>query len=103
MNHILCYSESQGVPSTAIREISVLKEMEHPNVVQLLDVVHADDKLFMVFEYVNMDLKKHLEDFGVDKENSSASNTSTGSFPGIPPKLVRVRSLCIALIKNIDR
>jgi cyclin-dependent kinase 1 len=26
-------SEDEGVPSTAIREISVLKELQHPNIV----------------------------------------------------------------------
>ena len=29
-------TESEGVPSTAIREISLLKELEHDNVVKLL-------------------------------------------------------------------
>ena len=33
--------EDEGVPSTSIREIS-LKEIQHPNVVKLLDVVSAD-------------------------------------------------------------
>jgi len=41
-------TESEGVPSTAIREISLLKELDHPNVVQLLDVIHADQNLFLV-------------------------------------------------------
>ena len=45
-------TESEGVPSTAIREISLLKELDHPNVVQLLDVIHADQKLYLVFEYL---------------------------------------------------
>ena len=45
-------TESEGVPSTAIREISLLKELDHSNVVQLLDVIHADQKLYLVFEYL---------------------------------------------------
>ena len=35
--------EDEGVPSTAIREISLLKEIQHPNVVKLHDVVHTED------------------------------------------------------------
>ena len=59
--------ESEGVPSTAIREISLLKELEHPGIVQLLDVVHADQKLYLVFEYLDKDLKKLMDDYA--KEN----------------------------------
>lgn len=55
------HSESEGVPSTAIREISLLKELTHPNVVQLLDVVHCERKLFLVFEFLTHDLKKYLD------------------------------------------
>lgn len=55
-------ADDEGVPSTAIREISLLKELEHPNVVSLLDVVHVDAKLFMVFEYLDKDLKKHMDE-----------------------------------------
>ena len=63
-NIFLFFRESEGVPSTAIREISLLKELDHPNVVQLLDVIHTDQKLYLVFEYLDMDLKKHMDDFG---------------------------------------
>lgn len=55
-------SESEGVPSTAIREISLLKELDHPNIVKLLDVVHSEKKLYLVFEYLNKDLKKFMDD-----------------------------------------
>lgn len=48
----LC-SESDGVPSTALREISLLKELDHENIVRLLDVVYGERKLYMVFEYLN--------------------------------------------------
>lgn len=50
--------ESEGIPSTAVREISLLRELDHQNVVCLLDVIHADHKLYLVFEYMEMDLKK---------------------------------------------
>jgi len=57
-------AEDEGVPSTAIREISVLKELRHANIVQLLDVVHQDGKLFLVFEFLQQDLKKYMDAVG---------------------------------------
>jgi len=54
-------SEADGVPSTAIREISLLKELDHLNIVKLLDIIHTDNKLFLVFEFLNQDLKKYME------------------------------------------
>ncbi|GFR96873.1 cyclin-dependent kinase 2 [Elysia marginata] len=56
-------AESEGVPSTAIREIALLKELEHQNVVRLLDVIHCESKLYLVFEYLTKDLKKYMDSF----------------------------------------
>uniref|UniRef100_A0A2P2M2X7 cyclin-dependent kinase n=1 Tax=Rhizophora mucronata TaxID=61149 RepID=A0A2P2M2X7_RHIMU len=53
--------EDEGVPSTAIREISLLKEMQHGNIVRLQDVVHSEKHLYLVFEYLDLDLKKHMD------------------------------------------
>jgi ABC-type dipeptide/oligopeptide/nickel transport system ATPase component len=39
--------------------LKLLKDLQHENVVGLLDVVHADRKLHLVFEYLDLDLKKH--------------------------------------------
>ncbi|KAH8315993.1 hypothetical protein KR074_004642 [Drosophila pseudoananassae] len=52
---------TEGVPSTAIREISLLKNLKHKNVVQLFDVVISGNNLYMIFEYLNMDLKKLMD------------------------------------------
>ena len=56
-------TETEGVPPTAIREISVLKELDHPSIVKLLDVILGKDKkLYLVFEYLDKDLKKLMDD-----------------------------------------
>ena len=34
----------EGIPGTAIREIALLKELKHPNIVRLFDVEHTDRK-----------------------------------------------------------
>ncbi|TFK38377.1 kinase-like domain-containing protein [Crucibulum laeve] len=54
-------AEDEGVPSTAIREISLLKELKDDNIVKLLDIVHADQKLYLVFEFLDVDLKRYIE------------------------------------------
>ena len=54
-------SEEEGIPSTAIREIALLKELQHPNIVRLANVLHTDKKLTLVFEYLDQDLKKLLD------------------------------------------
>jgi cyclin-dependent kinase 2 len=54
-------AEDEGVPSTAIREISLLKELQHQNIVRLKDVVHSEKKLHLVFEFLEHDLKKHMD------------------------------------------
>ena len=54
-------SEEEGIPSTAIREIALLKELQHPNIVRLVNVLHTDKKLTLVFEFLDQDLKKLLD------------------------------------------
>ncbi|KAL1452524.1 hypothetical protein WDU94_006747, partial [Cyamophila willieti] len=51
----------EGVPSTALREISILKELKHPNVIRLYDAIPVDFKLFLVFEFLRQDLKDFLQ------------------------------------------
>ena len=40
---------------------SSLKELQHPNIVRLYDVVHTEKKLTLVFEFLDQDLKKYLD------------------------------------------
>ncbi|XP_036310503.1 cyclin-dependent kinase 2 isoform X4 [Pipistrellus kuhlii] len=71
-------TETEGVPSTAIREISLLKELNHPNIVKLLDVIHTENKLYLVFEFLHQDLKKFMD---------------ASALTGIPLPLVKVVTL----------
>ena len=63
---LMCYCftrEFEGVPSTAIREISLLLELKHANIVTLFQVLHLEQKLFLVFEFLDCDLKKYMDSF----------------------------------------
>ncbi|ORY78607.1 cyclin-dependent protein kinase Cdk1/Cdc2 [Protomyces lactucae-debilis] len=66
--------EAEGVPSTAIREISLLKEVNDgknkSNCVKLLDIVHAESKLYLVFEFLDMDLKKYMDKLPAEGDGS---------------------------------
>jgi len=53
--------EDEGLPSTAIREIAVLKTADHPNVVKLLDVACSPGRLHLVFEFVEENLKQYMK------------------------------------------
>ncbi|KAI7688308.1 hypothetical protein SSS_09217 [Sarcoptes scabiei] len=54
-------NEDDGVPSTAIREVTILKELLHPNIVCLQNVLLQENRLYLVFEFLQMDLKKYLD------------------------------------------
>ena len=61
LKKIKLQTDDEGIPSTAIREICLLKELTHPNIVKLLDVIHAPKKITLVFEFIDRDLKKVID------------------------------------------
>jgi serine/threonine protein kinase len=54
-----------GTPSTAIREISLMKELRHDNIVSLHDVIHSENKPMLVFEFMDRgDLRRYIDTHG---------------------------------------
>uniref|UniRef100_A0A4W4FZS2 Protein kinase domain-containing protein n=1 Tax=Electrophorus electricus TaxID=8005 RepID=A0A4W4FZS2_ELEEL len=54
----------EGAPCTAIREVSLLKDLKHANIVTLHDIIHTEKCLTLVFEYLERDLKQYMDDCG---------------------------------------
>ncbi|KAK3018227.1 hypothetical protein RJ639_002761 [Escallonia herrerae] len=87
--------DEEGVPPTALREVSLLQMLSHSlYVVRLLCVEHVDDKkngkplLYLVFEYLDTDLKKFID-----------SHRKGPSPSPLPPSLVQ--SFLFQLCKGV--
>lgn len=57
-------SKEEGMPPTALREISILKNIKHINIVKLLQVIHKQNLLCIVFEYIEYELMAYIEKYG---------------------------------------
>ena len=58
--------DSQGIPSSTLREFSILKKLDHKNIVKLIEIFFCDDhsnQLYMVLELGEIDLKKYIDQF----------------------------------------
>ena len=57
--------ESEGIPSTSLREIAILKQLNHKNIVKLEEVImdHQDDslRLYLVFPVMDKDLREAIK------------------------------------------
>ncbi|XP_065200041.1 cyclin-dependent kinase 5 homolog isoform X2 [Planococcus citri] len=66
MKRVRLDDDDEGVPSSALREICLLKELKHKNIVRLYDVLHSEKKLVLIFEYCEQDLKKYFDGLNCD-------------------------------------
>lgn len=62
LKNIILVVEDEGIPGSCMREIALLLKMRHPNIVCLFEVMHTERKLTLVFEFLEKDLKKAIDD-----------------------------------------
>ena len=61
----------EGIPPTALREVYLLKELNHINIERLIDVLHIPKHFTLVFEFIDKDLKKIIDEKKFKKEKLS--------------------------------
>jgi len=54
-------ADDEGIASTTMREIAILRGLNHTNVVRLFNVIYSNHKLTMVFEFLEQDLKHYMD------------------------------------------
>ncbi|CAE8667212.1 unnamed protein product, partial [Polarella glacialis] len=54
----------EGVPATALREIALLKDLSHVNVIRLYEVFSGPRYMHLVLEFLDMDLRVYLKHNG---------------------------------------
>ena len=65
---------------SSIREISLLKDLKHENIVKLIDVSLEEEQLFLIFEYLNCDLKYFLDKKRREKNKLDPTTVKSYTF-----------------------
>ena len=58
--------DTEGIPSSALREISILRNLRHENIEKILDIITTETKLYMVLEFMEYDLQSFFEKLNQD-------------------------------------
>ncbi|VDL57340.1 unnamed protein product [Hymenolepis diminuta] len=71
-----------GIPASTMREIGVLIELNqfnHPNIVEIHEIIHQDRNISIVFECIDWDLKKYMD--SLKKSGYKPRGNSVGGLP----------------------
>ena len=60
LKKIYLEDDKQGIPSTLIREVSILRSIDHINVIKIYDIINYNKRVYIVLEYGNSDLFNYI-------------------------------------------
>ncbi|XP_059649583.1 cell division control protein 2 homolog 1-like [Cornus florida] len=63
LKRIIFKDQDEGVPSSVIREISLLQELNHGNIIRLLEVINNGAGVDLIFECLDLDLSKFIASY----------------------------------------
>lgn len=78
--------DTEGIPATALREIAILKNFQHNNVVRLIHLDLSDKKIMLCLEYIKYDLRKYWD-----------INYKTAN-----PNISVIRDIMCQILKGVD-
>eukprot|EP00123_Amoebidium_parasiticum_P006512 comp17442_c0_seq1/m.16860 comp17442_c0_seq1/g.16860 ORF comp17442_c0_seq1/g.16860 comp17442_c0_seq1/m.16860 type:complete len:307 (-) comp17442_c0_seq1:174-1094(-) len=53
-----------GIPSSILREVALLKQLDHQNIIRLQDITIQNTHMYLVFEHLSCDLRQYLDTEG---------------------------------------
>ena len=53
----------EGIPPTALREITILKSIKHPNVLTLHNIISKESQIELLLDCCDMDLRKFIQKY----------------------------------------
>lgn len=67
-------SETEGIPATTVREILLLKNLKHSTIINLMEIIYSEERMYLVFEYVETDLKRLIDEYSSRNKYFSDEN-----------------------------
>ncbi|KAH9286979.1 Cyclin-dependent kinase 7 [Echinococcus granulosus] len=74
---------ADGMNLSAIREVKLLREIEHPNIMSLQDVFSQDSGICLVFEFMESDLEAVIQDSSVVLTPANIKSLSLQLLKGV--------------------
>ena len=68
--------DEEGVPVAALREVSLLKNLAHPNIVPLREALFVHDRIYLLMELMDCNLREYVSDHGPLNEQTCANFTA---------------------------